>query len=157
MHRATNENVELEENKIRATFDWKNLWKSIRISLGIIHRLFYQWKKEIMIFRGFCQFHEFRGIDLAHPLGSRGSSINNATYKIELLLTRGTNWKHWKVLGFLIKSSSLEVAGFTYQPLKQCPVNWNIQKLREKLEKLGLFLISVKATTKFQDAETSSH
>ena len=64
-YRATNENAELEKNKIRVIFDWENLWKGIRVSLGIILRLFYQWRKEIMIFRGFPQFREFRGIDLA--------------------------------------------------------------------------------------------
>ena len=58
-YRATNENAELEENKIRVIFDWENLWKGIRVSLGIILRLFYQQRKEIMIFRG------FPGIDLA--------------------------------------------------------------------------------------------
>ena len=61
-YRAANENTELEENKIRVIFDWENLWKGIRISLGIILRLFYQQRKEIMILRG---FREFRGIDLA--------------------------------------------------------------------------------------------
>ena len=55
-YRATNENVELEENKIWVIFYWQNLWEGIRISLGIILRLFYQRRKEIMIFRGFCKF-----------------------------------------------------------------------------------------------------
>ena len=65
-YRATNENAELEENKIRAIFDWENMWRGIRVSLGIILRLFYQQRKEIMIFRGIRWFREFRGIDLAH-------------------------------------------------------------------------------------------
>ena len=61
-YRATDENVELEENKIPVIFHWENLWKGIRVSLGMILRLFYQERKEIIIFRG---FREFRGIDLA--------------------------------------------------------------------------------------------
>ena len=64
-YRAANENAELEENKIRVTFDWDNQWKGMRVSLGIILRLFYQQRKEIMIFRGFHRFREFREIDLA--------------------------------------------------------------------------------------------
>ena len=64
-YRATNENAELEENRIRVIFDWENLWEGIRIGPGIILRLFYQRRKEIMIFRGFRQFRVFRGIDLA--------------------------------------------------------------------------------------------
>ena len=64
-YRATNENAELEENKSQVIFDWENLWKGIRISSGIILRLFYQRRKEIMIFRGFRQFCEFREIDMA--------------------------------------------------------------------------------------------
>ena len=64
-YRATNENAELEENKIRVIFDWENLWKGIRVSLGIILRPFYQQKKEIIIFRGFSRFRVFRGIDQA--------------------------------------------------------------------------------------------
>ena len=67
-YRATNENAELEENKIRVIFDWENLWKGIRVSLGIILRLFYQWRKEIMVLRRFRRFPKFRGIDLANFL-----------------------------------------------------------------------------------------
>ena len=67
-YRATNENAELEENKIRVIFEWENLWKGIRVSLGMILRLFYQQRKEIIIFRGFHRFPEFREIDLAHFL-----------------------------------------------------------------------------------------
>ena len=67
-YRATNENAELEENKIRVIFDWENLWKGIRVSLGMILRLFYQQRKEIIIFRGFRRFREFRGIDLAQKM-----------------------------------------------------------------------------------------
>ena len=71
-YRATDENVELEENKIPVIFHWENLWKGIRVSLGMILRLFYQERKEIIIFRG---FREFRGIDLARSycviIGSR--------------------------------------------------------------------------------------
>ena len=63
--RATNENAELEENRTRVIFHWENLWKGVRIGSGIILRLFYQRRKEIMIFRGFREFREFRGIDLA--------------------------------------------------------------------------------------------
>ena len=64
-YRAANENAELEENKIRVTFDRDNQWKHIRVSLGIILRLFYQQGKEIIIFDGFYLFCEFREIDLA--------------------------------------------------------------------------------------------
>ena len=71
-YRATDENVELEENKIRVIFHWESLWKGIRVSLGMILRLFYQERKETIIFRG---FREFRGIDLARSycvkIGSR--------------------------------------------------------------------------------------
>ena len=63
-YRVTNENEELKENKIWVIFHWENLWKGIRIGSGIILRLFYQWRKEIMIFCGFPLFREFRGIDL---------------------------------------------------------------------------------------------
>ena len=63
-YRATNKNAELEENKIRVIFHWENLWEGIRISSGIILRLFYQRRKEIMIFPGFRQYRQFRGIDL---------------------------------------------------------------------------------------------
>ena len=82
-YRAANENTELEENKIRVIFDWENLWKGVRISLGIILRLFYQRRKEIAIFRWFCQFPEFRGMDLVeslrflqHPGSKRPKSKN---------------------------------------------------------------------------------
>ena len=64
-YRATNENAELEENKLRVIFHWENLWEGIRISSGIILRLFYQRRKEIMIFPRFCQYHQFHGINLA--------------------------------------------------------------------------------------------
>ena len=43
----------------------ENLWKGIRVSLGMILRLFCQRRKEIMIFRGSRRFFEFCGIDLA--------------------------------------------------------------------------------------------
>ena len=81
-YRATNKNAELEENKIRVIFDWENLWRGIRVSLGIILRLFYQQRKEIMIFRGFCRFREFRGIDLA----SFSSNLSENFSIIHLLL-----------------------------------------------------------------------
>ena len=64
-YRATNGNAELEKKKIRVIFDLEYLWKVIRASLGIILRPFYQQKKEIIIFRVFSRFREFRGIDLA--------------------------------------------------------------------------------------------
>ena len=71
-YRVTDQNAELEGNKIRVILDWENLWKFIRVSLGMILRLFYQQRKEIIIFRG---FREFRGIDLARSycvkIGSR--------------------------------------------------------------------------------------
>ena len=40
-YRATNENTEFEENKIRVIFDRENLWKGMRVSLGIILRLLF--------------------------------------------------------------------------------------------------------------------
>ena len=43
----------------------ENLWKGIRVNLGIILMLYYQRRKEIMIFCGFSGFRKFRGIDLA--------------------------------------------------------------------------------------------
>ena len=43
----------------------ENLWKGIRVSLGMILRLFCQRRKQIMIFRGSRRFCEFCGIDLA--------------------------------------------------------------------------------------------
>ena len=60
----------------------ENLWKDNRVSLGIILRLFYQQRKEIMIFRGFCRFREFRGIDLA----SFSSNLSENFSIIHLLL-----------------------------------------------------------------------
>ena len=65
-YKDINENAELKENKIRVIFDCENLRKGIRVSLGIILRLLYQRRKEILIFRGFWEFREFCGIDLAH-------------------------------------------------------------------------------------------
>ena len=75
---ATNEIAELEENKIRVIFDWDNPWKGIWVSLGLVLTLFYQRRKEIMIFRGFRQFCEFREVDLTmkdHIVGMHGISI----------------------------------------------------------------------------------
>ena len=67
-YRAASENAELEENKIRVIFAWENLWKGIRISSGLILSIFYQRRKEMITFRGFHQFPEFRGIDLANKI-----------------------------------------------------------------------------------------
>ena len=64
-YRATNEITKLEENKILELFLTENLWKGIRVSLGMILRLFCQRRKQIMIFRGSRRFCEFCGIDLA--------------------------------------------------------------------------------------------
>ena len=44
-------------------FDLENLWRGIRVSWEIILRLFYLWRKVIINFHRFCQFHEIRGID----------------------------------------------------------------------------------------------
>ena len=55
----------MAENKIGVIFDWENPWKGIRVSWEIILRLFYLWRKEIIIFRGFRRFREFRRIDVA--------------------------------------------------------------------------------------------
>ena len=53
------------EIKFELFLTGENLWKGIRVSLGTILRLYYQQRKEIMIFCGFRRFREFRGIDLA--------------------------------------------------------------------------------------------
>ena len=84
-YRATNENTELEENRIRVIFHWQKLWEGIRIGPGIILRLFYQWRKEIMIVCGFRQFLQFRGIDLAHflPFPFRCSIIIHCCTSLE--------------------------------------------------------------------------
>ena len=55
----------MTENQIGVMFDWENPERILRVSWEIILRLFYLWKKVIIIFRGFRQFREFRGIDLA--------------------------------------------------------------------------------------------
>ena len=60
---AITKNAELAENKIGVIFDWENPWKGIRVSWEIILRLFYLWRKAIINFRRFRQFHEFRGIN----------------------------------------------------------------------------------------------
>ena len=69
-YRATNENMELEEDRIQVIFHWENLWEGIRIGSGIILRLFYQQRKEIMIFHGFCEVCKFRGIHLAQKVAN---------------------------------------------------------------------------------------
>ena len=64
-YKAITKNVELAENKIGVIFDWENPWKGLRGSWQIILKLFYLWRKVIIVFRRFRRFREFRGIDLA--------------------------------------------------------------------------------------------
>ena len=60
----------MAEDKIGMIFDLKNPLKSTRVSWGVILKLFYLWKKAIIIFRGFHRFRESRRIYLA-MLGRR--------------------------------------------------------------------------------------
>ena len=97
-YRATNENSKLEENRIRVILHWENLREGIRIGSGIIIRLFYQRRKEIMIFRGFREFREFRGIDLtvAHV------SKKQITLNMQLSVDRIKVFKCLKFFIFLL-------------------------------------------------------
>ena len=74
---AITKNAELAENKIGVIFDWENPWKGIRVSWEIILRLFYLWRKIIIIFHGFHRFREFRGIDLAQIIYFISSMIKS--------------------------------------------------------------------------------
>ena len=74
-YRAITENAELAEIKIGVIFDWENPWKGMRVSWEIILKLFYMWRKVIIIFRGFWRFRESRGINLVQSR-EQGSNSN---------------------------------------------------------------------------------
>ena len=76
-YRAITKNAELAENKIGVIFDWENPWKGIRVSWEIILRLFYLWRKIIIIFHRFRRFREFRGMDLAQIIYFISSMIKS--------------------------------------------------------------------------------
>lgn len=54
-HKAINANAELAENKLGGMFEWKSGAKHLRVSRGIIFRLFYWWRRPIIIFHQLCK------------------------------------------------------------------------------------------------------
>ena len=118
-YRATNENAELEGNKIRVIFDWENLWKG---KFRIILRLFYQWRKEITIFRGFRRFREFRGIDLA-LFTWYFYAISWCRFQTQRLNTRTVNIQMliWRHICFAMTSL---IAQCTFKIANVCQQRW---------------------------------